>query len=154
MNHPEPSIRRLRSLASAAAVFLAVIAVAAPELSVPSFLNVGAKQATLTTTLSEEAAVTVLWGPSSGKLWRSADLGTCAAGEVSHTEYTLLSDHVYCFQVVASNATGVVRSEPVVCRTDARAPACPRYSGGWYDGWAMASATIAIPRPETIILVF
>lgn len=143
--------------ATAAALILAAIpqrASAAPELAAPSVSAAGAKQATVSTTLSEDAAVTLFWGPSADALWRSADLGTCAAGEVSHTEYTLLSGRSYCFQFVASNETGVARSTIATGATTARAPACPRYSGGWYDGSAAAFAAIDIPCQATLLMVY
>lgn len=155
-NHATASSAAHVLAATLAALFLAAItqcASAEPELAAPSVSAVGTKQATVSTTLSEEAVVTVFWGPSQSALWRSADLGTCAAGAVSHTEYTLLSGRSYCFQFVASNATGVARSDIATFTTTARAPAYPRYSGGWYDGWASAYAAIDIPRQATLLMI-
>ena len=155
-NHPTASRAAQAAAASAAAFFLAALpqrAPAAPELAAPTVTDVAAKQATVSTTLSEEADVTVFWGPSTNDLWRSASLGTCASGTVSHTEYTLLSDRAYAFVFVASNETGVARSPAAAFSTPARAPACPRYSGGWYDGWATAFAAIDIPHPATVMLI-
>ena len=142
-----------RAILAIAALGLAVSSIAAPAVTAPSVSAVDRKQATLSATLSEAADVTLLWGTDPADLWQRESLGRLDAGTFTHTVYTLLSGRHYYFRVIAENDGGTAQSDTVEATTTSAAPAHPRYSGGWYDGWACETASIAIPRAGTLFLL-
>ena len=139
----------LSSILAAAALF----ARAVPVIGDLSVSDTAARQTTLSATLGEPAAVTILYGPSASDLWQSEDLGECAAGPVSGTVYTLLPGRTYVFRLVATNAGGTAESDPVAVTTPSATPSHPRYSGGWYDGWACSVAACVVPRAGFVLFL-
>jgi hypothetical protein len=144
---------RIASLAFAALLAQAAQAVA-PAITSAAASSIATKSATVNGTLTAggSATVSVHWGTSPNDLWCSASLGTFSEGAISKVVYSLLSGTTYSWCLRAVNADGEAWSE-VRTFTTTSITANPRYGGGSYDGYASASAIVAIPPSASIIVV-